>query len=150
MGAWGTSVFDNDTAADFAGNLESCSDTEARTDLLTATLRALVEQDFNDPERPVSLVGDYEFPWEIEFALAAAAFVADRKNGREEFVNTPYAQGHNEDTDTWYTVPLDEPTPTLVNDALTAVEKILRQMETDRVEDEWQVDARKIRQALLA
>jgi hypothetical protein len=147
MGAWGTAVFDNDNAADFAGSLEYCSTTEARTDLLTATLRALIE--LEDTERWL-MAGDFEFPYEIEHALAAAAFVADRKNGREEFINVSYAQGHDRETDTWYTIPLDEPTPTLINDALTAVEKILRQMEADKVEDEWQASARKIFAALLA
>jgi hypothetical protein len=146
MGAWDVGVFGNDCAADFAGGLEDCSDTQARTDLLTATLRSLVEQDPEDK----SLEGDYEFPYEIEHALAAAAFVADRKGGVRTFTDTPYAMALDREKDEYFPIPLDEPTPTLVNDALTAVERILSLMARDGVDPEWQRDTRRIREALLA
>jgi hypothetical protein len=133
MGCWGTGPFDSDHAADFAGAVEHCTDTQARTDLLTATLGAYLELKFTATDFDAR----YEFPGEIEEAVASAAYVADRKTGKGQFTNNPYAQGHDEATDTWYTIELDEPTPKLVALAKRAMERLLRQMRSALVDPEW-------------
>jgi hypothetical protein len=133
MGCWGTGPFDSDHAADFAGAVEYCTDTQARTDLLAATLGAYLEKKFTDKDFDAR----YEFPGEIEEAVASAAYVADRKTGKGQFTNISYAQGHDRATDTWYTIELDEPTPELVALATRAMERLLGQMHAALVDANW-------------
>lgn len=135
MGCWGTGPFDSDHAADFAGSVEHCSDKQARADLLTATLGAYMEKKFTDKDFDAA----YEFPGEIELAIASAAFVADSFTLRQEFTNTPYAQGQMEvrGETVWYLIPLDTPSPELLDLAKRAMERVLEQMRSAMVEPEW-------------
>lgn len=145
MGAWDTGIFDNDHAADFSSFVEACSDIAARHDLLTATLGAFLEAEYEAD----ALAGDYEFPSETEATLASAAYVADAKNGRHEFTDNAYAMGHDEskdldDDDAWYHIDLGTPGPELVDQAVKVVEKVLAQMVKVQVEDEWQEPTRAV------
>lgn len=135
MGCWGTGPFDSDNAADFAGAVEDCSDKQARADLLLATLGAYMEKEFTDKDFDAA----YEFPSAIEEAVASAAFVADSLTLRQEFTNTPYAQGQMEvrGETVWYIIPLDTPSPELLDLAKRAMERVLEQMHSALVEPEW-------------
>lgn len=128
MGAWGNGAFDNDSAADFASHVEHCSDVQARQDLLLATLRGVKEM---SPTRLDNVQEEYELPYEIEQAVAAAAFVADAADGEHTFTNTPYAQGQRRDPDNrtqvyWYDIELGQPRSELMLAALEAMTFVLR------------------------
>lgn len=135
MGCWGTGPFDSDTAADFASHVEHCSDKQARTDLLTATLGAYLELKLTDKDFDPT----YEHPSAVEEAVAAAAFVADSHTLKQQFTNTPYAQGQMEvrGETVWYLIPLDDPKPELVALAKQAMERLLEQMRSALVGQEW-------------
>ncbi len=77
MGRWGYGPFDNDTAADFAGELDEASERE-RLDLLAAVLVDVVEA-----------VGHVDAN-RAEIAIAAAAAVAGVLPGGNEFQSAIY------------------------------------------------------------
>lgn len=149
MGAWDHGIFDNDNAADFSSYVEDCSDVQARQDLLMATMGALVERDIRDDE----MTPDYEFGYEVEFALASAAYVADARNGRHDFTDTSYAmhlvdKDRFQEDDAWDYIDVGTPTPELVEKAVQAVEKVLAKMVEARIEPDWQEPSRKLLEAL--
>lgn len=144
MGAWDTGAFDNDSAADFAGSLEDCSSDEARNDLLTATLGAMVEHDFT--ARPMD--EGYEFPYEIEFAIAAAAYVADARNGRADFTDNAFARAYDRASDEYVPLVFAPISDELLQRARTALEKLLERMEVAGIGEEWMEPSRVILAAL--
>jgi hypothetical protein len=77
VGRWGYKPFDNDTAADFAGDLDDASEAE-RLNLLSAALLGVVES-----------VGHVD-AGRAEIAVAAAAVVADVLPGGDEFQSAVY------------------------------------------------------------
>lgn len=125
MGAWGNGAFDNDSAADFASHVEHCSDVQDRQDLLLVTLLSVKEM---SPTRLDNVQEEYELPYEIEQAVAAAAFVADAADGEHTFTNTPYAQGQRRmpGSTTWYDIELGQPRSELMLAALEAMAFVLR------------------------
>lgn len=146
MGAWGTGAFDNDNAADFAGNVEDCSDDQARQDLLDATLGAVLDE---LGRLASEMNNEFEFPYEIEHAIAAAAFVADARNGRTDFTNTSYAQMHDREKDTWEQIPLGPPSEELVLRAIVTMSAVLAVMQdVAGVDEEWQQATKDILAAL--
>ncbi|MCE7006107.1 DUF4259 domain-containing protein [Kibdelosporangium philippinense] len=70
MGAWGTGAFDNDDAADFAGDLNDAAPAD-RPDLIREALEAAADAD------------DIEIT-EANSAIAAAAIVASQQPGGPE------------------------------------------------------------------
>lgn len=150
MGAWGYDIFDNDTAADFSSYVENCSDTEARQDLLMATMGAVLEASVE----PEAMAEGYEFDYKVEQALAAAAYVADARNGRHDFTDTAYAMGLREDADfkdddAWYHLDIGTPSQALVDRAVLTVEKIIEAMLRYSVAAEWREPSEKLYTALL-
>jgi hypothetical protein len=149
MGAWDTGIFDNDTAADFSGSVEYCSDVQARHDLLMATMGALLEREIVEED----MLPGYEFDSDVERALASAAYVADAKNGRHQFTDNSYAMGRHKDRawddgTAWYYIDLGAPGQELVHRAVETVEKALRAMQRFQVEEEWQPPSRELLAAL--
>lgn len=149
MGAWGTGIFDNDTAADFSADVEYCSDVQARHDLLMATMGAFLEHHITYQY----MLPGYEFDSALETALAAAAYVADAKNGEHQFTDNAYAMGRHEDRawddDTaWYHIDLGTPGPELVQRAVEMAEKALRYMRMFSVDEDWVKPSQELLDAL--
>jgi hypothetical protein len=149
MGAWDTGIFDNDTAADFSSDVEHCSDVQARHDLLMATMGAFLEHHVTQQD----MLPGYEFESILETALAAAAYVADAKNGRHQFTDNAYAMGRHEDREldddtAWYHIDLGTPGPELVQRAVETTKKALDAMRRYQVEQEWIQPAEELMEAL--
>lgn len=144
MGAWGTGAFDNDNAADFADGLEFCTTLEARSDLLLATLLDMAAQEV----KPGLLDERYEFSGEVESAIAAAAFVADTLNGRQDFTSNPFAMAWDEDGEDQHPIPFAPVSLRLLGAARDALEVVLRQMVADGISEEWQAPSKAILAAL--
>lgn len=89
MGCWGVGPFDSDTAADFAHEVRSGSDTEARQDILLFTMRNLVQA----TDLTLHSMADYELESDVERAVAAVAFIADKIRKRDHWTNTSFARG---------------------------------------------------------
>lgn len=89
MGCWGVGPFDSDTAADFAHEVRSGSDVQARQDVLLFAMRNLVQAD----ELTLHSMADYELDSDVERAVAAVAFIADKIRGRDHWTNTSFARG---------------------------------------------------------
>jgi hypothetical protein len=145
MGAWGTDPFDNDTAADFAADVREASDVQARQDLLLATMRAPAEK-----ITTFTLTPGYEFGYELEMGIAAAAFVADAHTGTHEFTDNSYARGVADD-EALSLLPyaeLGQMTPDLLEAARGLCRAALGLMERDRVEEEWHVPVRTLLERL--
>lgn len=92
MGTWSTGPFDNDSAADFAYEVQNCSEPQARNDLLMITIRAGIER-----LSTVRLDNVYSWGYELEQAVAATAFVADEYTGEKRFTDCSYARGVGDD-----------------------------------------------------
>jgi hypothetical protein len=73
MGKWGHGPFDNDTAADFAGDLDDASQSE-RIEILRAALASVADDG-----------GGHIEGGRAEIAIAAAALTVRRFEGGEEF-----------------------------------------------------------------
>lgn len=89
MGCWGVGPFDSDTAADFASEVRGGSDTEARQDILLFAMRNLVQA----TDLTLHSMADYELESDVERAVAAVAFIADKVRGREHWTDTSFARG---------------------------------------------------------
>lgn len=149
MGAWDTGIFDNDHAADFSSFVEHCSDVEARHDLLMATMGALLERRITEQD----MLDGYEFDSDLEAALAAAAYVADAKNGRHQFTDNAYAMGRHEDRDydddsAWYHIDLGTPGPELISRAYKVAKKAVEAMRQFQVAEEWVQPSQELLKAL--
>lgn len=133
MGTWATGPFDNDSAADFALDIHSCSGPDARQDLLLATLRAGTET----LDRTI-LSDEYSWGFELEFAIAAAAFVADEYTGRKEFTNNAHARGESDDlNELGPYAEFHPPTPDLLAAARSFTARMIKKMRVCGISDEW-------------
>lgn len=150
MGTWATRPFDNDNAADFADAVAGCTDTEARTDLLLATLLTVSKGQYD----PSLILEGYSYPHEVDNAIAAAAFVADIRNDRHQFTDCSYAMKLDNPDDfmnpqAWSHIQFDfPPRPDLVEAAGQAMERVLRDLVHVGITDEWQEPIREILAAL--
>ncbi|MFE9942026.1 DUF4259 domain-containing protein [Streptomyces hirsutus] len=73
MGTWGYKPFDNDTAADFAGDLDAAPQSE-RIEMLRAALASVADD-----------VSTHVIGGKAEIAIAAAALTVRKMEGGEEF-----------------------------------------------------------------
>lgn len=89
MGSWGPGPFDSDTASDYADEVRRGSDTEARADILHFAMRNLVQAD----NITLARYADYELESDVERAVAAVAFIADKIRDRCHWTNTAHARG---------------------------------------------------------
>lgn len=145
MGTWAAGPFDNDSAADFASDVNGCTDADARHDLLMATLRA-GSQLLGTPG--VELSNEFSWGYELEMAIAAAAFVADAHTGTKQFTDTSYARGVGDDMELLPYAEIHQPTSELLGDARVFVQLMLRRMEYDRIDKEWTAPLREVLDAL--
>lgn len=104
MGAWGTGIFDNDTACDWAYELEEVEDL------------SLIEQTL---DRVLDTGSEYLEAPEAEEALAAADVIA-RLQG-----NWGTRNSYTEEVDTWVERTKLIPSTELVAKAISAIERII-------------------------
>src|SRR5215475_11533936 len=104
MGAWGTGVFDNDTACDWAYGLKETSDL------------SLIESAF---DKVLNIGGEYLDAGDAEEALAAAEAVARLKG------NWGSRDICTEVMDSWVETTRLTPPPALIEKALKAIERLL-------------------------
>ena len=132
MGTWATGPFDNDNAADFAADVRDRSDRDARHDLLLATLRAgteaLPKADFSN---------DYSFGYELEFAVAAAAFVSDEYTGCKKFTDISYARGVGDDMGLLPFVEFHPPSDELISAAKIFIGRMVQSLQLAHIDEEW-------------
>lgn len=131
MGTWATGPFDNDSAADFAGDLRDCSGPEARHDLLLTTLTA-----GTSALETAQLDNEYSWGYELEHAIAAAAFVADEYTGRKVFTDTSYARGVGDDMELLPFVQI-QLSPDLIAAARLFTARMISRMQASRIHKEW-------------
>jgi hypothetical protein len=147
MGCYGDGPFDSDTAADFAAALHDCSDTDARHDLLLATMNAFGEL------WGIALP-EYELDSILEEAVAAAAFVADSYTGRHDFTDNAEARGTPEMIAGEYVpgpfLELDQPDQALLSSAVATLSMGLALTESDTSATPWRERVEAIRYAILA
>ncbi len=147
MGAWDTGPFDNDSAADFASDVGGLITVEKRQRWIQQALQAVRDGAGREIEE------GYEFPYEIEFAIAGAAFLADAHTGRKDFTDTVYAKLLDEtknfkDDEAWLPIDLGTPSQELVDLAALVTEQIVARLVEARVEEAWVEPSRKILAAL--
>ena len=104
MGAWGTGIFDNDTACDWAYDLKETSDL------------SLIESSL---DKVLNIGGDYLDASEAEEALAAAEAVARLKG------NWGIRNSYTETMDKWVEKTRLTPPQALIEKALRAIERAL-------------------------
>lgn len=104
MGAWGALAFDNDTANDWAYDLEEVGDL------------SLIESTFTELE---GIGGDY-LDQDIACNALAACEVLARLRG-----NAGYRNAYTEKVDQWVAAHPVSPSPALINRALAAITRIL-------------------------
>lgn len=141
MGTWDTGPFDNDSAADFAADIQACSGPDARHDLLLATLRAGTSH-----LSSVRLTDGYAWGYEVEHAVAAAAFVVDEYTGMKQFTNCSYARGVDDNMELNPYVEFHL-TPELLDAARKFTDATLTRMRCDCIDEEWAAPVRDIRTA---
>jgi hypothetical protein len=129
MGCWGPGPFDSDTAADYAHEVRSASDLEARADVLHFAMRNLVQAE----ELTLHRFEDYELESVVERAVAAVAFVADRIRNRCHWTDTSFARGckREEPYDLLPPVELAPVTDPLWVCAMAALDKVQHLLLTD-------------------
>jgi hypothetical protein len=104
MGAWGTGIFDNDTASDWAHDLKETSDLS----LIESTL-----------DKVLKVGAEYLDASEAEEALAAAETVARLKG------NWGIRDSYNEIMDKWVETTRITPPQALIEKAIRAIERVL-------------------------
>lgn len=135
MGTWDAGPFDNDSAADFANDLDDASEHQ-RVAMIRAALTAAVEN------------GDYLDLDEGAPAVAAAALVAYRLPGGEQFA----PNGYGPET------PVPDLPPDLVPLAVSAVERVLGEdselaalwSEDMRAQRPWHTSMHQLKSVLLS
>lgn len=105
MGTWGTGAFENDTAADWAFEMEAAED-------LSPVLRAIVD---------VLQVGDDYLDVDDACCALAACEVVARLKG-----NWGDRDAYSEPVDQWVEAHSETPRPDLVEGALRAIDRILK------------------------
>jgi hypothetical protein len=148
MGAWDTEPFDNDSAADFAGDVGATPE-EERHEFLRQALQKVQD----GAGRPFD--AEYEFPYECEHAIAAAAFLADAHKGVRKFTDTVYAMVLDEsksfkDDDAWSPIEVPKPPQDLVDLAISVMKELVKRMLFSRVDREWIDPVERIIKALGA
>lgn len=131
MGTWDTGPFDNDSAADFASDIRTCTDAQARHDLLLATLGAGTEK-----AATADLTDEYSWGYELEHAVAAAAFTADEYTGTKQFTDTSYARGVSDSMELEPYVEI-RMSDDLVAAARSFTARMLSRMRGCRIDREW-------------
>ena len=134
MGTWDAGPFDNDSAADFANDIDDAPE-DQRVAVIRAELLAAVEND-------AYLDLDEGAP-----AVAAAALVAHRLPGGAQF--TPNGYGHE--------VPIPDLPPSFVPLAISAVERVLGDRselaalwsEDMRAQRQWHTSMQQLKSVLL-
>lgn len=104
MGAWGTGIFDNDTACDWAYELEEASDL------------SLIESAL---DKVLNVGAEYLDASEAEEALAAAEAIARLKG------NWGIRESYTETMDKWVETTRLTPPQALIEKALRAIERVL-------------------------
>lgn len=148
MGTWAAGPFDNDSAADFAQDIHSCSDKDARHDLLLATLRGGSEHLLALGQRGERLDNEYSWGYELEHAVAAAAFVADEFTGVKCFTDTVYAKEFDEDDEPTVYAEFHPPSAGLLRAATLFLASMLVVMRRDGIDGEWVEPVENIADAL--
>lgn len=143
MGTWDTGPFDNDNAADFAGNIQDCTTPQARHDMLLMTLLAGKER-----LRQTDCLLDNVYSWghELEQAIAAGAFVADEYTGVKRFTDNAYARGVGDDDELKPFIEI-QLSGQLLYQARSFIDGMLDCMKRDLIEDEWVEPVQRIRDA---
>lgn len=145
MGTWDTGPFDNDSAADFAGNIQDCTTPQARHDLLLMALQTGRER----LQRTDCLLDNvYAWGWELEQAIAAAAFVADEFTSTKQFTDTPYARGVGEDMELKPFVEI-QMSGQLMYRARLFIDGMIDRMWRDQINEEWIDPIKRIREAFI-
>lgn len=140
MGAWSPEPFDNDTAADYAHSLRA-KPPAARLDFLMGALRHISMMD----ELPYTGV-----EYELQEALAAAAFVAEAHTGTHPFTDdNPFALGTRDDGSVLPFPELPPPTPPLLTVALHCTIRIEQHFTSAGSEERWVEPVTRIRKLLV-
>jgi hypothetical protein len=135
MGAWGVLAFDNDTANDWAYDLEEVDD-------LTLVERALDE---------VAAVGGEYLDSDLACNALAACEVLARLGGRPGYTNA-----YTEKVDTWVAAHRLVPSAKLLSSASAAIDRILgedselRELWHEGDGEEWRAAVENLRQRLRA
>ena len=131
MGAWGYGPFDNDSAADFAYDVRETHGPTERQSLLLLTLAA------GTVYLRSHRAGEWD--WELEFAVAAAAFTADEHTGIKQFTDCSYARGVEDDEELSLKpyVQFGPLAPELLDVSRLFVSRLLVWMEAARTDREW-------------
>lgn len=142
MGTWATGPFDNDSAADFAHDVRETHGPAKRQSLLLVTLA--------DGTAYLRSHQAGEWGWELEHAVAAAAFVADEYTGAKQFTNCSYARGVEDDEELSLKpyVEFGPVLPELLTAARVFVRNLMVWMEAARTDREWTDPVSDIRKAL--
>lgn len=143
MGTWATGPFDNDSAADFADDIRGCTDLDERHDLLLATLR---DGSLTVPHADLS--PEYSYGYKLEFAIAAAAFVADEHTGVKKFTDNSYARGVGEDMQLMPFVEFHQPSADLLEASRKFIGAMVQRMRHLGIHEEWTQPVDDIRRAL--
>jgi hypothetical protein len=130
MGAWGTGTFDNDTACDWAGDLEGAEDLSP----VEAAIKQVVE------------TGDDYLDSDVACEALAACEVVARLKG-----NWGRRDAYTETVDAWVQAHPGQPSQELITHALTAIDRVLKSpsellelwQETDN--DSWSEEVRDLR-----
>ncbi|MFE4329873.1 DUF4259 domain-containing protein [Streptomyces sp. NPDC056831] len=132
MGTWDTGHFDNDTAADFSGDLDDAPEAERAAVIRNALNLVIATTDYLDSD-------------EGAVAVAAAALVGSQCPGGEA-ITTPYGP--------------DRPLPVLPADlrplAVKALDRVLgesselRELWDDAGDEEWAQGIARLREVLVA
>lgn len=142
MGTWDTGPFDNDSAADFAYDIQESSTPQERHDVLLMTMRRGTEYVAGH-----RLDNMYSWGDEVEHAIAAAAFTADEHTGIKQFTNCSYARGVDDDMELKPFAEI-QMSGELLGAARLFTAAMLRRMKRDDIDDEWVEPVRQIREAL--
>lgn len=133
MGAWGHRAFDNDTANDWAYNLEAVEDL------------SLVEAAFTELEE----VGTNYLDQDIACNALAACEVLARCLG-----HPGYTDAYTEKVDAWVAAHKLTPSPSLLARAAKAIDRVLgqeselRELWEDAGDDDWRRSVEELRQRL--
>jgi hypothetical protein len=146
MGAWDTGPFDNDHAADFATGVQGASGPGARQDMFAITFGAFTDM----PEEIVTdtLEAGSELPAIFEEVIASAAYVVDAITMRNEFTDSVYARGLDDDDEVAPHVNVGSPSPQLVSAAHVAMIRVVRLMNRAGIDLAWTDYPERITRAL--
>lgn len=144
MGTWAEGPFDNDSAADFAYDIQEAVSGEERHDrLLDALSAGSVYLNTSHPR----LSDEYAWGYQLEYAIAAAAFTADEHTGVKQFTNCSYARGVDDDMELKPYVDITM-SDRLLQTARAFTAQMLKRMRRDRISEEWVQPVRDIAAAL--